>query len=559
MELEIPRLDETLGINSLQWSADGVLAIATHSNVVLYVPDAMSLFTRHKPEFSRVHIVDLDSIPLSPYLDDHMASLSARRPITDISWSPSGQTQARGCFLAVLSSRGDALIFESRGKPTLGTWTPRINISELLKLTSELHCIHWSSRVYSDKFWPQAVLAVGSENKIHLVDTGDNSFEPRIEPVELEGSPVLLRWNYPRLAIVFSNNSVAVYDDKTKHITQVMSGSRLLVQDVFWVSDQLIVVQPNKITPGPVSFDFDFAGPAFGLTFSEKQFAILTQDANIYSSDMDFWRPVMDQLAKKKLQGSTTRLTGFSLHPFGGLLAILLNSSPSNDWRAPIPSQLSSKLVLIALGGPRGWSVIDGAPSTLWLEQIISQNSVLSLSEWLQDEKEPCVNFELALRQLARSLDKQRFQLWKGEKEAELNIRAQVASLVVKFAELDPSLNATDEDKACVASYRTVLSCEQEDQVMKLQGSFFEEKFIFKNADAPAEIVSVEGRRWKRCASTLLPILGMDTRVSEDEQYTSLTPESHNSPLVGAILRAFDYCIYTGSRWYLRQFNDEPV
>lgn len=553
MELHVPRLDETLGVNSLQWSADGVLAIATYSNVVLYVPDPVALFKNHKPEFSRVHSVDLDTIPLPPGIEEHLASFSARRPVTDLSWSPSGMSGARGCLLAVLSSRGDVLVLESRGRPTQGAWKFRINIYDVLDLSSATHCISWSGPIASDRCWPKAVLALGAENSIYLLDTYDNVFDPRSDPVKVNGLPVLLRWNYPHLAVVFSDNSVSVFNDETKSIEELVSPSRFLVQDVFWVSDQLIVVQPHKVTPPVVHFES--ATPVFGLVSSKSSMAILTQDCHVHSPEMSFWYPLSRELTKRTKEGFETCVTGAAMHPLGNMIAILMTSWPTDDWRAPIPSQLASRLVLVMLPSNRTWSAVDGALSILWLENILGKTHHIESPENLVSGQ----NLEQSLWLLARSFDRERVQLWDGDDGALSRMRRQIASLVLKSAETDLSLCSTEEDKACIASYRAIIGETEEENTIKLDGSFFEEEFSFGTTNNVTEIVSTQGRCWKRCSLTLLPILDLDTRVSEDEQFTSLTSELHNSPLVGTILRAFDYCVYTGSRWYKRQLNADSA
>lgn len=588
MEIKIPRVDVTPGINGAQWSADGDIAVATTSNIFILSPDnetqqdwvqtsteagteCTSGATSNSSESATAAITAEATIPKIGVVDPYIA----------IGWSPSGMSNNRSCYLAGLKSSGLFTIYHNDKRPLGGTWTVRWRPGTPI---FSVKSFAWSPRVpTSASLWGCCFLALATENMIYVFKVEDDDFG-MFQTLEtsmfyakaMKWCPYLT----DKLVLAVVSNDNAVYKikiplelkDRISIPPSLLSASRFLTS-IYWIDEMLIVYQPGKIylflkdTLVPKVHQTSLFLPVTGLVNlknpgGSSDWILFTSNGKSFSIAETPW---VNTIRKFLNHGSDCNYTiiGACQHEITNLYAIAYMVHMQGAWRFPIPSTESIRLKIGNLKA-NGWQyhAISGSPrSRLWLRHF--QNNIqaprissgFTIIEHVRTMTLASFRYQFSAFALDSKLDLLRQRVQQGDKEAKDIIRTSLARLVVAFGQSVDASSLHTYDRAVYRSYQVVLNEEQDDNVpvdlIGISGNFFEEIFDFSSKNM-SEIVSTGGRIWRRCAITLLPLL--TPRTLEVDGYASIDVSilPASSIIALPMLQAIDFCIFTGGRWCSR-------
>ncbi|KAL4425570.1 hypothetical protein ABPG75_009586 [Micractinium tetrahymenae] len=158
----LPQFADTLGLanrpsapNAVQWSADGVLAVAAGSSIVLASPvNLQGPRAFASPGALDVSVLQAPGQPADPTADAHhevahlrvaamvsqYPALQAALTIRSMSWSPAGCSQAAGCLLATVASDHQVLVFGPPAGPK-SEWQTVADLSQ--QLLDHLQATGW--------------------------------------------------------------------------------------------------------------------------------------------------------------------------------------------------------------------------------------------------------------------------------------------------------------------------------------------------------------------------------------------------------------------------------
>jgi len=514
--MEVTRIDPYL----VRWSSDSVLALATESSSVEFLfPDAIALLNGGSLKFTRAKAPE--DMP--------------KGRVLDMQWSPTFTGSGSGCCLACVLDSGVVAILET-------------GVSD----AALLHTIE-GENLCSVAWMESELIAGDASGAIHKINIGQRSEAGERFPLG-PGLPITyLTVADQQIGATLSDNSAWVSDDM-KVWRMVTGPSRFSVISARFIDKKLYTLRCGKLFAENKVIELSTCLPGIILPSPGGCVIIHTDGSRSNVSSPSLTLP--------QIQGDVLTAQIHPVLPMG--LVVLSTGSAANSfgdsqpWKFPIHSSQSVTIYLFPLQGQLDAHRSQCDAVSAWLLFLV-QGKMPTVSFNPEIDGPSCVaridksqSLVDQLRELFRSdyYDKLRIKWFLSNdddrKESVKIMRASIAQIISQF----PAKSSVD--KLVVSFYN-----HSANDTFSLNGDFIEENFASQHQIDAFTMKSVEGRIWKRCALTLLPILCLNVRHSAERHFTAIQAspvELNGKPskpnlIADALLEAANFCIYTGTRW----------
>lgn len=517
--MEIKRIDPY----DVCWSPEGQLAVATNSvGVQLFTPSAEGLL-RQEINLQRLRLEISSRVCSMSFSPLCLGSGALSRLLTVLEsgdawvWRSDGQLERRlgrrfsaGCWY------GDRVLLAEVYANSEGTRT-LCRVYEFLddvKLDSASLGVEREGKILDMKVWGTQLLVLLNDNSVHLYDFATGQWAAVRAPSEIRC-----------YAVDFDRKSGAPVAACTD--TLVVGASVIEASDA--CSGYLLIVDGE-----------------------DKEGA-----AVIHTSGRITAAPSAPEIPS--ILGSCCGAAAHAELPF----AVALVAATSSDWQYPILSWSSIRLQLfpVARSLPPVPDISKYTTPAYWLALQLLETKAAD-PELPELAVTPCADVVDLESQLSSLFCSHWFNVMRlkwylaadeeGRAACVSKMRAQIATLLA-------DLEAETLTDRCILLLYSAYTPRGEGTglVASVKGDFLDDEFAVPQPPS-AVLKSQAGTEWKRCAVTLLPLLSVNTRRSQDAQFVSFSAlpvvssggeTSEGGSIASALLSAASFCIYSGTQW----------